>query len=76
MPPGKPSHRVSSSCCYSGFEPLHATAFRIHTHELGRFAPAARPPLPPLARRSLPCVPSLLPLPLTVAPLSFLKAKS
>lgn len=36
VPNGKPSHRVASSCCYAGFEPLHAMAFRVHTHELGR----------------------------------------
>ena len=40
VPPGKASHRVASSCCYAGFEPLHALAFRVHTHELGRCAPA------------------------------------
>jgi hypothetical protein len=38
VPPGKPSHRVASACCYAGFEPLHALAFRVHTHELGRCA--------------------------------------
>lgn len=36
VPPGKPSHRVTSSCCYAGFEPLRALGYRVHTHELGR----------------------------------------
>jgi hypothetical protein len=41
VPPGKPSHLVAASCCYAGFEPLRALAFRVHTHELGRWGPAA-----------------------------------
>jgi peptidylamidoglycolate lyase len=36
VPPRAPAHRVPNRCCYSGFEPLEAFAFRVHTHALGR----------------------------------------
>ena len=36
IPPGKPSTLVPNSCCYSGWEPLHGFATRVHTHALGR----------------------------------------
>jgi hypothetical protein len=37
LPPGKPSHPVNNKCCYSGFEPAHGFAYRVHTHALGRY---------------------------------------
>ena len=36
IPPGLPSHHVPTRCCYSGFEPTHGFAYRVHTHALGR----------------------------------------
>lgn len=36
VPPRKNSTLVPNECCYSGFEPLHGFAFRVHTHALGR----------------------------------------
>ena len=56
VPPGKKSHRVASSCCYAGFEPLHALAYRVHTHELGR---CARNTAPLLQLPLLPAAPIL-----------------
>lgn len=54
LPPGLPpvlpppqilprtnSTLVKNSCCYSGWEPLHGFATRVHTHKMGRCAPAA-----------------------------------
>eukprot|EP00803_Ostreobium_quekettii_P002596 evm.model.scf_760EXC.6 EVM.evm.TU.scf_760EXC.6 scf_760EXC:55513-65279(+) len=36
VPPGKPSHLINNTCCYSGLEPVRTVAFRVHTHWLGR----------------------------------------
>ena len=36
IPQGRDSVPISNECCYSGFEPLHGFAFRVHTHKLGR----------------------------------------
>lgn len=36
VPPRKESTLVPNECCYSGFEPLHGFASRVHTHALGR----------------------------------------
>lgn len=36
IPPLTKSHLVPNDCCYSGFEPLHAFAVRVHTHSLGK----------------------------------------
>lgn len=38
IPPRQPSTLVPNSCCYSGWEPLHGFATRVHTHGLGRCA--------------------------------------
>lgn len=37
VPPGRDRHPIRNKCCYSGFEPIHTVAFRVHTHELGRY---------------------------------------
>lgn len=36
IPPKQETHLVPNRCCYSGFEPAHGFAFRVHTHMLGR----------------------------------------
>lgn len=36
IPPKQEKHLVPNQCCYSGFEPAHGFAFRVHTHMLGR----------------------------------------
>eukprot|EP00210_Caulerpa_lentillifera_P005706 g5457.t1 len=36
IPPRQNRYPVRNKCCYSGFEPIHTVAFRVHTHELGR----------------------------------------
>jgi len=38
IPPRQESHLVPNQCCYSGFEPAHGFAYRVHTHMLGRWA--------------------------------------
>ena len=38
IPPRMDSHLVPTRCCYSGFEPAHGFAYRVHTHALGRWA--------------------------------------
>src|SRR5689334_11238818 len=37
IPPKTRSTLVPNSCCYSGWEPLHGFATRVHTHALGRW---------------------------------------
>lgn len=36
LPPKTPAVRVPNACCLRGFEPAHAFAFRVHTHDLGQ----------------------------------------
>lgn len=36
IPPQQEEHLIPTRCCYSGFEPAHGFAFRVHTHGLGR----------------------------------------
>ena len=36
IPPRVETHLVPTRCCYSGFEPAHGFAYRVHTHALGR----------------------------------------
>ena len=36
IPAKAPEHLVPNKCCYSGFEPAHGFAYRVHTHILGR----------------------------------------
>ena len=36
IPPHAAAHTVPNPCCLRGFEPLHAFAYRVHTHDLGR----------------------------------------
>lgn len=36
IPPQKETYPVPNECCYSGFEPLTAFAYRVHTHSMGR----------------------------------------
>jgi len=36
LPPHTPAVAVPNACCLRGFEPAHAFAFRVHTHDLGR----------------------------------------
>ena len=42
IPPRVDSHLVPTRCCYSGFEPAHGFAYRVHTHALGRCGPPFR----------------------------------
>jgi hypothetical protein len=46
IPPKTPSYLVPTKCCYTGFEPAHGFAYRVHTHALGRRAAAACAPHP------------------------------
>ena len=39
VPPKLPEYHVPATCCYSGWEPVHAFAFRVHAHALGRCSP-------------------------------------
>lgn len=36
VPPKDPAYHVPASCCYAGWEPVKAFAFRVHAHSLGR----------------------------------------
>lgn len=36
IPAKTPLYEVPNECCYSGFEPLHGFAYRVHTHALGK----------------------------------------
>ncbi len=36
IPANTPETVVENSCCYSGWEPVHGFATRVHTHVLGR----------------------------------------
>ena len=36
IPPNDPAHVVPNQCCLRGFEPVHAFAYRVHAHDLGR----------------------------------------
>lgn len=36
IPPLTKSTLINNTCCYSGWEPLHGFAARVHTHAMGR----------------------------------------
>ena len=36
VPPQSPAYQVPATCCYAGWEPVNAFAFRVHAHALGR----------------------------------------
>ena len=36
IPPREPEVKVPNQCCLRGFEPQHAFAFRVHSHDMGR----------------------------------------
>lgn len=38
IPPRTPRTLAPNACCYSGWEPLHGFAARVHTHGMGRCA--------------------------------------
>ncbi|EFN58531.1 hypothetical protein CHLNCDRAFT_34137 [Chlorella variabilis] len=49
IPPDTPETVVDNTCCYSGWEPLHGFATRVHTHALAALTmPCRRRHAPPL----------------------------